>query len=180
MIIKEIQITTNGKYYPKLALEALKDYHEYCLINKIGTPGYNVGFSFSIDPFHENIFSEQKTEVRKQYFSNYPQFIYINKLLDSPYKTGKCNYGEEFIYQIEPIYVACNPAKNYIMTSDTLYVTAKGNYETVGDGSYQDMDKINMGSVYEKSLLDLIEEYGKDINGDNKTLKRVITFQKNQ
>ena len=45
-------------------------------------------------------------------------------------------------------------------TFDYIYVTALGYYESEGMGSYKDMDALNIGSVFEKEIEDILVEYG--------------------
>lgn len=76
--------------------------------------------------------------------------------------------------EILPMYVQI--VMGYIWVMNTLYVTAKGNYETMGDGTYKDMDKLHMGSVFDNSLIDLLERYGKIYSGSEEEFKRMLNL----
>lgn len=133
--VHRLAIVTNAKKFPKIALEAFDDYQKYCLCNgiKSGTFQSNVTINFSIDLFHESYL-----DIMKEYQEKYPQFAYNNKKLDWVWKTGRAEYGDKFEYEIIPMYVEM--VMGYLWVMNTLYVTAKGNYETMGDGMYIDMD----------------------------------------
>lgn len=166
IIVNHISIITNAKTFPKDILEACNDYQKYC---KYNYRDITISISFSDDVFHE-----KNIEVIKAYQEKYPQFQYYFKKLDFIWKTGRAEYGEKFVYKILPVYVQI--VMGYIWVMNTLYVTAKGNYETMGDGTYKDMDKLHMGSVFDNSLIDLLERYGKIYSGSEEEFKRMLNL----
>lgn len=167
--VRRLSMVTNAKKYPKDILEAFSDYQRYCQFNDLKC---NITINFSQDVFHENY-----PEIIKEYQSKYPQFQYEFKGLDFIWKTGRAEYGDKFQYEILPMYVEI--VMGYIWVMNTLYVTAKGNYETLGDGMYKDMDLLHMGSVFDKNLLDLIDRHGLIKNGTKEELKKLIYIARN-
>lgn len=164
ILVYGFSMVTNGKKYPQQILEALNDYQKYCVHKGIKS---SIKINFSVDPFHEYY-----PDVIKMYKEKYPQFKYDFKGLDLVWKTGRAEYGEEFRYNIDPVLVQV--VMGYLWIANTIYITAKGNYETVGDGAYLDMDKLNMGSVFDNSILDIIKRYGKLTYGSEEDFKRLV------
>lgn len=164
--VERFSMVTNAKKFPCDILEAFRDYLKFC--KAIGGKS-TITINFSVDKFHENY-----PEVINEYRSKYPEFQYEFKGLDFIWKTGRSEQGDKFIYEIIPMFVESVMGRIWVM--NTLYVTANGNYETQGDGMYKDMDKLNMGSVFDKSMLDLLDEYGKYKDGSNTELKRLINI----
>ena len=132
-----------------------------------------IAINFSVDVFHE-----EHPEIVREYSEKYPQFKYAFKNLEWIWKTGRAEYGEKFEYEIIPMYVQM--IMDYLWVMNTLYVTAKGNYETVGDGMYRDMDRIHMGSVFDNSLFDLLGKYGKVMNGTEEEFKKLLYRARNR
>ncbi len=164
--VERFYMVTNAKKFPGDILEAFSDYQKYC--DSIGRKG-KIDIDFSVDEFHENHF-----DIMREYESKYPNFNYNSKKLKFIWKTGRAEYGDEFIYEIIPMYVKNVMGRIWLM--NPLYITANGNYETKGDGMYKDMDKLNMGSVFDKSMLDLLEEHGEYRDGNKEDLKRLINI----
>lgn len=168
-----LSMVTNAKYYPIEILEAFNDYQRYCQLNHyFNQYKNNIIIDFSTDLFHENCH-----DTIQKYQENFPQFEYRFKNIDRMWATGKATQGERFWYKILPIYIRLD--MGFIQVINNIYVTAKGCYETLGDGAYKDMDKINMGVVYEKSLLDIIEKHGKICTGDTEKFKKMIYTMRN-
>lgn len=164
ILAKQISIVTNAKKFPKDMLESFSDYQKYCMSKHIKN---KICINFSVDKFHESY-----PDILKEYQQKYPQFLYKFKDLPWIWKTGRAQFGEKFQYEIKPLYVQI--VMGYLWIMNDLYVTARGNYETMGDGMYSDMDKIHMGSVLENSLLDILEQYGKVPRRDEEEFKRLI------
>lgn len=125
-----------------------------------------------------DVFHEAHPEIIREYKEKYPQFQYTFKNLEWIWKTGRASDGKKFEYEIIPMYVEM--VMGYLWVMNTLYVTAKGNYETVGDGMYQDMDRIHMGSVFDNSILDLLGRYGEVMNGTKEEFKQLLYRARNQ
>lgn len=170
ILVNQFCIVTNAKKFPKDALEAFNDYLIYCKYQN--TKG-KIAISFSVDAFHENY-----PDIIREYQEKYPQFQYEFKSLNWIWKTGRSDYGDKFEYGINPMFVRL--IMGYIWVMNPLYVTAKGNYETMGDGMYLDMDKINMGSVFDNSLLDILNQYGKVNYGTEEEFKKLLYMRKNK
>ena len=170
ILVHRLSMVTNAKKFPKLALEAFNDYQKYCMYGNIKS---EVTINFSFDPFHENY-----PGIRKEYYEKYPQFKYELKGLPWIWKTGRAEYGDKFEYNILPMHVQL--VMDYFWVMNSLYVTAKGNYETMGDGMYSDMDRIHMGSVFDNTLLDLLDRYGKATNFTEEEFKSLLYRCRNQ
>lgn len=168
--VRRLSMITNAKKFPKQILEAFADYQKYCIYQNMKN---EITINFSVDVFHEN-----HSGVIGEYKEKYPQFQYKFKGLDWIWKTGRAEYGEKFEYEIVPMYVQM--VMGYLWIMNTLYVTAKGNYETVGDGMYKDMDQIHMGSVFEYSIPDLLDKYGKVTNGTEEEFKKLLYRARNR
>lgn len=153
----------------EISLRAFNDYQRYCIYKNIRS---KITINFSVDVFHEN-----HSSIIGEYQEKYPQFEYNFKGLDRIWKTGRVEYSDKFEYKIDPMIV--RTVMGYLWVVNTLYVTAKGNYETVGDGMYFDMDKINMGSVFDNSLLDLLNQYGKVLMGTEEEFERLLYRARN-
>lgn len=129
----------------------------------------NAEISFSNDQFHEEMY-----EVINEYKEKAPDLRYYLKgpmKEEDIYKTGRSTDGKEFTYTLTPI--RYYKKQDSYHTFDYLYVTALGFYEGEGMGSYEDMDRLNMGSVFEKSIEDLLIEYGKPILGTEPISKKL-------
>lgn len=168
--VHRLSMVTNAKKFPKLILEAFDDYRKYCIYQNMKN---EITINFSVDVFHEN-----HPGVIEEYKKKYPQFQYELKKLDWIWKTGRAEYGEKFEYEVIPMHVQI--IMGYLWIMDTLYVTAKGNYETVGDGMYRDMDRIHMGSVFDDSIPDVLEKYGKITNGTEEEFKKLLNRARNR
>ena len=164
ILVPRLSMVTNAKKFPQLVLESFDDYQKYCISRNIKS---NITINFSIDAFHEDY-----PDITRKYKEKYPQFQYLFTGLDFVWKTGRAEYGDPFEYKILPMHVQM--VMGYLWVMNTLYVTAKGNYETVGDGMYSDMDQLHMGSVFDYSILDLIDKYGKIKNGTEQELKQYL------
>lgn len=164
ILVNQFALVTNAKKFPKDILEAFSDYQKYCRYKNMKC---KITINFSVDIFHES-----HPEIIKEYKEKYPNFQYAFKGLEWIWKTGRAEYGEKFEYKIVPMYV--HQVMGHLWVINALYVTAKGNYETMGDGMYSDMDKIHMGSVFENSLLNLMNQYGKVTYGTEEEVKRLL------
>lgn len=167
--VHRLAMVTNVKKFPKDILEGFNDYQRYCEINNIRN---KVVIDFSSDVFHE-----KHPDVIRKYQEKYPKFQYDFKGLDHIWKTGRAEHGEYFEYKIIPMYVQI--IMGYLWVMNDLYVTAKGNYETMGDGMYSDMDRIKMGSVFDSSVIDLLSRFGKLTYGSEKEYRRLLNMARN-
>jgi len=170
ILVRRLSMVTNAKKFPRQTLEAFDDYQKYCIHRNIRC---NIAINFSVDVFHENC-----SDTIREYKEKYPQFGYQFKGLEFVWKTGRAEYGEAFEYKIHPMYAQI--VMGYLWIMNTLYVTAKGNYETLGDGMYSDMDQIHMGSVFDYSILDLLAQFGEIRNGTEEEFKRLLYRSRNQ
>ena len=167
--VNRLAMVTNAKKYPKDILEAFNDYKKYCKTRHLAN---EVLINFSVDEFHE-----KNPNVINEYKEKYPQFYYVTKGLDHTWKTGRSEQGDFFEYKVLPMYVQI--LMGYIWVRSDLYVTAKGNYETMGDGMYSDMDRIYIGSVSDYSLLDILDRYGEITYGTKEEFKKLLTIARN-
>lgn len=176
--VKKITMVTNGKIFSNriaMSFQMFNAYRNKRLIEnarkifgdksatteEIITNNYNkhADISFSNDQFHEEMY-----EVINAYKEKAPDLRYYLKgpmKEEDIYKTGRSTDGKEFTYTLTPI--RYYKEQDSYHTFDYLYVTALGFYEGEGMGSYEDMDRLNMGSVFEKTIEDLLIEYGKPI-----------------
>lgn len=175
MDVRKVSIVTNGAFYSERIVEAFKKFNNYRnerVIREIKEKYQEDDFSvrklifensnghvviaFSNDQFHGDM-----RDVINEYYNNASEFKYVfkgNIKDENLYKTGRSNEGKEFVYSIEPLRYYESNDEYFI--ADYIYVTALGYYESNGNGSYVDMDKLNMGSVFEKSVEDILIQYG--------------------
>lgn len=172
--VRSIVMVTNGKVFNKEIVDAFNRFNEY--VNQMEIKeiekldfDYNVidkeewiksvtdnhaRITFSIDKFHYPI----TDDVKSQYYQNAKGIVITEHDLedDKILKTGNANFGKEYNYRLEPIIYANG---NWIVTE--LYITAKGYITTPGDGTYSDMDKINIGHINNLNIEKMLSEYGK-------------------
>lgn len=176
--VNNISMVTNGTIYSERIIRALKKFNAYRnkkiiaeLKNKLShhpelleaeiKENYDnhAIITFSTDQFHGDM-----EEVIKEYQANAPEFKYYFSgpmKEEDIYKTGRSTMGIEHTYSLKPIrYYEENGVYH---TFDYLYITALGNYESEGMGSYKDMDRLNMGSVFARKVEDVLVEYGKPL-----------------
>lgn len=71
--------------------------------------------------------------------------------------------GKEFNYKLETLRYGEENGSYFIL--DDIYLTATGYLTSEGMGQYTDMDTINLGSVYDSSIKDILINIGKPIFG---------------
>lgn len=190
--VHSIKMVTNGQIYSSEIVDAFNRFNEYrnkrvlldlnIDINKVSDKetleflktyfDRHARIIFSTDPFHFPI----KEEIRKAYVDNSKGLLItdwdVSK--NTIYKTGLSNIGEEYNYELIKLpYFYSEEGK--CNTFGALYLTASGYVTTNGNGSYNDMDKINFGRVddlYIDNLLqhwnDISSKFGKDSKPKNR------------
>lgn len=120
----------------------------------------HVRITFSTDQFHQALDPNIENEYLK-----YSKGLNITKTQSFEekdiYKTGFATIGKDFNYKLETLRYSEENGSYFIL--DHIYLTATGYLTSEGMGQYTDMDKINMGSVYETSITDILINFGKPI-----------------
>lgn len=173
--VYKVSMVTNGVIFSEKIIDAFKRFNKYR--NEVMKERLTIKYShhlellpevlkentdtharigFSNDQFHGNM-----EDTIKKYKEAAPElkFSFNGNMKDEDlYKTGRSKIGREFTYAIDPIrYYEEGDCYN---TFDYLYVTSLGYYETKGMGSFEDMDMINMGSVFDISIKDILVKHG--------------------
>lgn len=149
----QIEITTNGTIYSNKVVEKLKEFKEY-LRNKFPdfldiTDNDKIScIRISNDQFHK-----VDKEVVNKYLQEKELSITktgnIDVLDDGLLLTGRAKnkvFGRDFEYRLKDVNVRRLKSGKYFL-ENKFYITAKGNITTQGDGTYEDMDIINLGSL---------------------------------
>lgn len=174
--VLEIVMVTNGQIFNKDLVEAFNRFNEYrnqrntqqltARYNKLNknvlnsiiqenTDGH-VRITFSIDRFHYPV----SQEVRDNY-QKYAKGIKITEkdVEDKDiYKTGFATIGKDFNYKLDQLRY-CKDGEYYTVI-DNMYITVTGFITSEGMGQYSDMDRINMGNIYNTTLSKILATYG--------------------
>lgn len=173
--VNNISMVTNGTIYSEKIVKAFKKFNAYRNRNIVEKLKFKLSqhpellevalkenidsharITFSTDQFHGDMY-----RVIEKYRLVAPELEYtFNGPMKEKdiYKTGRSKIGKEFTYTITPVRYFEEPDGYH--TFDYIYVTALGYYESEGMGSYKDMDALNIGSVFEKEIEDILVEYG--------------------
>lgn len=173
--VSRIVMITNGQIFNKDLVDALNRFNEYrnnrflesIPENLFGSASLNfilktnlnnnVHITFSDDTFHSPL-NQDVISSYMIYGSNL-NFRQTGDLAEKEiHKTGFSTIGSEFYYHLLPLYYYYNGSAYQLL--DNFYITANGNVTNLGDGSYQDMDKINMGNIHDMTLVEIIAKYG--------------------
>ena len=174
--VYEIAMVTNGQIFNKDIVDAFNRFNDYrnkafkkMTIEERGEEYYEKYYaaskksfariSFSVDKYHHPI----PKEVRDNY-EKYAKGIELtdNNMADKKIiRTGNASFGEEFEYTLAPIMYTHN--NGFCNLLDFIYVTANGLITSESKGEYIDMDIINMGSVFETNIEEIVSEYASPI-----------------
>ena len=149
VIDEEYKDSNDKKWYEKL----LRD----------NTDGH-VRISFSTDRFHPPI----PNEVRENYYKYCKGIELVDKDTEDKnlFKTGFSEIGNEFNYELKPLRYFQQKEDYFII--DYIYITANGYITSEGNGQYEDMDRINMGHIFNTSLTEIMATYGMPKGGATK------------
>ena len=164
-------LITNGQLYSEEIVSAFNKFTDYrrkedmdryakknleSLIKEAKTKKYTF-IGFSVDQYHKDM----NPDIKKAYFKNEDKIIFdYNVLTDEDLiKTGRSNKGQDIDYKIDLKYGVKDIEDCTIQTY--TYLTANGKLTTTGMGTYEAMDKINMGNVEDMPLSEAIIKYGK-------------------
>lgn len=189
--VHSVNMVTNGQIYSSEIVDAFNRFNEYrnkrallelnIDINKLSDINdkkilnfiktyidRHAKITFSTDPFHFPI----KEEVRKAYMDNSKGLLItdwdVSK--NTIFKTGLSTIGEEYNYELIDFPYSYHD-EDRCNVFGSLYLTASGYVTTNGNGSYEDMDKINCGRIEDFSMEDLLQ-YGHKFVNDNKPKNR--------
>lgn len=165
-IIKEnlpvfsIGLTTNATIYEKEVIDALLKYTKHSLehfpkiYNKENSHLKPVTIRFSNDQFHQfNPEIIEKYQENKQI--KFKKTGTLDILEDEVLLTGKAKgnipFGQYFEFKNKELEIKLIQKNTYYFLTP-LYITAKGNITTQGNGSYIDMDTNNLGNLEENTF----------------------------
>lgn len=173
--VLSVSMTTNGTIYSENILNAFERFNKsrknffdsMCKIFNIDK--YSI-IRFSNDQFHKNY----NNEIVEKYLNNAinTEIIFtgpLDVLEDEVLLTGRAKekynfpFGRYFVYDLKKLNMYFLGPDIFII-DDTLYISATGNITSKGDGAYQDMDKINMGSYENFSFEYLTQIIDDDIH----------------
>ncbi len=153
-----------NEYRNKRNIEQIKSYRKFdqkCINQLIKDYTDNhVRITFSTDQFHQAL----DPNVENEYLE-YSKGLEITKTKPfeekNIYKTGLATVGKDFNYELATLHYCENHDSYFIL--DHIYLTATGYLTSEGMGQYTDMDKINMGSVFDTSIKDILINFGEPI-----------------
>lgn len=167
--VGELIMLTNGLICNQDLINAFNRFNEYRNKRNIEEiKGYNkkdftnnhVRITFSTDQFHQALDPNIENEYLK--YSKGLKFTKTRPFEEKDiYKTGFATVGKDFNYTLAPLRYFEHHGSYLIL--DHIYLTATGYLTSEGMGQYTDMDKINMGSVYETSVKDILINFGTPI-----------------
>ncbi len=152
-LVLQIEITTNAKIYSKKLVNKLKEFKYYVKMNfpgfldlideeKIST------LRISNDQFHKiNMRVVEKYQSDKEIMVI--QTGHISEIDDEILLTGRAKnrmFGRYFEYKLNDINTR-RIKQGIMLIENKFYITARGNITTQGDGTYEDMDIINLGPI---------------------------------
>jgi MoaA/NifB/PqqE/SkfB family radical SAM enzyme len=171
--VREVCMVTNGKIFSREIVEAFNRFNEYrnrrvvADIKKIFGEGVwktlidnninnHARITFSTDKYHEPI-SKEIVDSYKE-LSDGIKITFADSMDERLLKTGRSKEGKEYNYSLIEMRYISNEDECDIVGD--LYISALGNVTNNGDGSYEDMDKNNFGSVYDFSIEKILSIYG--------------------
>lgn len=182
--VLSISMTTNGTIYSENILNAFERFsndrgeifEEFAKL--FGIDKYSI-IRFSNDQFHKNY----NNEIVKKYLDNAKKTIFNftgmrDVLEDEILLTGRAKeknnfpFGKYFDYDLKKINMYSLDPDIFII-NDTLYISATGNITSRGDGAYEDMDKINMGSYEDFSFDYLTKLKDEDVHEIKKKMRQI-------
>ena len=157
-----IQMISNGQEFNRDIARAFDRYNVYYL-RKLGLydplfRSRHAVIAFSRDEHHDPM----DAKVKEQYRKYAPHTSVVNHIVPERriLKTGRATYGKEFQYKLKNLPYQIDPNQRELFLERDLYLSATGLINNSPDGSYEDMDNINFGSVYDFSLEKLLCEQG--------------------
>ena len=168
-----VEMITNGQAF---SIDIARAFEEYNL-NYLRSLGVTVRahsrvhhgiIAFSKDTHHEPM----KDEIGKLYALSAPHTAIKEHIVpeDKVLKTGRSTYGKKFTYKLKSLPYIVDPMGTWVQVQSSFYLSANGLVNNCPDGSYNDMDKINFGSVYDFDLEKLLcsqgfpEGFSEDLN----------------
>lgn len=182
--VLSISMTTNGTIYSEKVLNAFdkfsksrkKFFRYFCRIFNI--KDYS-SIRFSNDQFHKNYNDEivnkylNNSNNTNFYFTGFIDELDNGILLSGRAKeNNRFRFGRYFNYNLKNINMY-SIGTNILVIDDNLYISSTGNITSQGDGSYDDMDKINMGSLEDFSFDNLIDYKDEDTKGKKVKIRQI-------
>lgn len=152
-LVFQIEITTNGKIYSKRIVEKLKEFKQYL---KVKLPEFSDVIEkdqiscirISNDQFHK-IDEEVVGKYLKEEELSVIKTGNIDELDDGLILTGRAKkrvFGKYFEYELKDINIREIQSGRFLL-KNKFYITARGDITTQGDGTYEDMDILNLGPL---------------------------------
>ena len=167
IIVNNMVMVTNGRIFNENIIISLLRYKKIYQNSRIM-------INFSIDKYHKKI----KKEIKERY-RNYSEFFEVDdyEIDDNTIlKTGNSDIGVDYSYKVDPIFFTYT--EDELCIYNYLYLSANGNFSTNGMGSYEDMDKLNLGNIKNNSLIDIVNKYGEAMLVDDSYKKLRIKKEK--
>lgn len=173
--VHNVSITTNGQIFSKPLVDALNRFNRYrnikyrekysdSEINELLNKGFhkveNVRITFSTDKYHKEV-SEEVRDDYKRYLDPDVKITDYAVRDESLLKTGFSQIGKQFDYSKQKI--SYYQRDNSLNVLEMPYITVKGYIAPSGDGSYDDIDKSNMGHISETSFEEALYKYGEEV-----------------
>lgn len=154
-LVFQIEITTNGIIYSKRVVEKLKEFKEYIKRNFKSLSDLIDRDEISCIRISNDQFHNYNEEIIKKYQEEKELSIIttgnIDEFEDELLLTGRAKnrfFGRQFEYKLKDINVRTINSNRYFF-KNKFYITAKGNITTQGDGTYEDMDILNLGTIFD-------------------------------
>lgn len=178
-----IELTTNSTIYSQKIIDAFNRFYTFYEKNyKIASETFGYQYPtyirFSNDQFHKK-YDKNITELFLKNGNNihFEQTGTIDILDDKIISTGRAKenflFGKFFNYEQNNIEIK-KWSKDIFFIDNSFYITALGNITTQGDGTYQDMDKNNLGNIHNTSIEEIIEN---KIKEEEKKIKKLAKKQ---
>lgn len=158
-LVFSIEITTNGTIYSKLVLEKLKEFKHYVETTFKEFPELIAKEEISCLRISDDQFHKVDKNVEAKYLKEkdiaVQQTGYIDELDDKIILTGRAKnrmFGRHFKYHLIDVDIK-ELSPTCIWLKNDFYITAKGDITTQGNGTYEDMDFLNLGKIEDYNFI---------------------------
>lgn len=163
-LVFQIEITTNGTIYSSRVVEKLKEFKEYLKSQFSDFLDTTKDDKISCIRISNDQFHQVNSDVLEKYKQEKELSVIktgnIDILDDGLLLTGRAKnktFGRDFEYHLKAINVRTIKKDKYFLEND-FYITARGDITTQGDGTYEDMDIINLGPIKDFKFIDKKKE----------------------
>lgn len=172
LLVLSMQMTTNGHVYSPRVVAAFQRYHEYVKsfllpLHRCLDLSYIALIRVSNDQYHDSIdeaYRHPLKNIRLEFTGT------VDTFEDEVILAGRAKknvpFGRHYEYRLKPL--EAQTKDNVALLKNSFYLTATGFVTNVGDGEYEDMDRINFGRIEDFSFLELAggskDEEGQKLN----------------